>query len=100
MNRLNLSVFRKFFAIAKLYWLGIEKKGAFTLLGILGILLIAHTQLSVLLNQTQGEVISTLAAEDGDLFWETVRKFFLILIAYVPLLASYYFTQDKLQIIF
>ena len=96
MNRLNLSVFRKFFAIAKLYWLGTEKKGAFTLLGILGILLIAYTQLSVLLNQTQGGLISTLAAQDEEQFWATVRNFFLILIIYVPLFASFSFTQDKL----
>ncbi|RMD68493.1 MAG: hypothetical protein D6822_06905, partial [Cyanobacteria bacterium J149] len=71
MKGFNFVVFRKFWAIAKLYWLGSEKKGALTLLFILGVLLIAYTQLSVLLNESQGGLISTLAAKDETAFWQT-----------------------------
>ncbi len=92
----NLVVFRKFWSIAKLYWVSSEKKGAWTLLLTLGVLLIAYTQLSVLLNQAQGGLISTLAAKDETAFWQTVGKFLLVLVIYVPLFAGFSFTQSKL----
>lgn len=96
MGKFNLSIFSRFWQIAKLYWLGEEKKGAFTLLGILGILLIAYTQLSVLLNKYQGGLISTLAAKNESEFWQTVINFLLVLIVYVPLFASFSYSQNKL----
>lgn len=96
MRGFNLNVFRRFWAIAKLYWLGSEKKGAFILLGILGLLLVGYTQLSVLLNTAQGGLISTLAAKDEAKFWQTVLRFLLILVVYVPLFASFSYTQSKL----
>lgn len=91
-----MDVFAKFWSIARLYWLGTEKKGAFTLLAVLGVLLVAYTQLSVLLNQAQGGLISTLAAKDETKFWETVKEFLLILVVYVPLFAGFSYTQSKL----
>lgn len=95
-NFVNLVVFRKFWAIAKLYWVSSEKKGAWTLLLTLGVLLIAYTQLSVLLNEAQGGLISTLAAKDETAFWQTVGKFLLVLVIYVPLFAGFSYTQSKL----
>lgn len=92
----NFVVFRKFWAIAKLYWISSEKKGAWTLLLTLGVLLIAYTQLSVLLNEAQGGLISTLAKKDETAFWQTVGRFLLILVIYVPLFASFSYTQSKL----
>ena len=96
MNKFNFSIFRKFWQIAKLYWLGEEKKGALTLLAILGVLLIAYTQLSVLLNKFQGGLISTLAAKDETEFWQTVINFLLVLVVYVPLFAGFAYLQNKL----
>ncbi len=96
MGSFNFSVVRRFWTIAKLYWLGNEKKGAFILLGILGLLLIGYTQLSVLLNTAQGGLISTLAAKDEAKFWQTVLRFLLILVVYVPLFAGFSYTQSKL----
>jgi len=96
MGKFNFSIFRRFWQIAKLYWLGEEKKGAFTLLGILGILLIAYTQLSVLLNKYQGGLISTLAAKNESEFWQTVINFLIVLVIYVPLFASFSYSQNKL----
>lgn len=95
-NFVNLVVFRKFWLIAKLYWVSSEKKGAWTLLLTLGVLLIAYTQLSVLLNEAQGGLISTLAAKDETAFWQTVGKFLLVLVIYVPLFAGFSYTQSKL----
>jgi putative ATP-binding cassette transporter len=96
MNRLNLRIFSKFWAIAKLYWLGNEKKGALTLLVILGILLIGYTQLSVILNTQQGGLISALSAQDEPRFWQTVRNYLLVLIVYVPLFAGFSYSRSKL----
>ena len=72
MNRFNFTVVNRFWAIAKLYWLGNEKKGANGLLVLLGILLLANTQVKVFLNSIQGELISALSAHDSPRFWQGV----------------------------
>jgi vitamin B12/bleomycin/antimicrobial peptide transport system ATP-binding/permease protein len=96
MNRFNLNIFRRFWSLGKLYWLGNEKKGALGLLLLLFILLAAHTQLSVLLNQQQGNIISSLSAQNIDRFQETIKTFFLILLIYVPIYAGFYYIQGIL----
>ncbi|MGV2828295.1 ABC transporter ATP-binding protein/permease [Myxosarcina sp. GI1(2024)] len=98
MNRFNLKIFSKFWEIAKLYWLGNEKKGALTLLGLLFVLLIAYTQLSVVLTQKQGEIISSLSAKDVARFWNTIKIFLIVLILYVPLFAGFNYLQEKVGI--
>ncbi|WP_036485293.1 ABC transporter ATP-binding protein/permease [Myxosarcina sp. GI1] len=95
MNRFNFRIFSRFWGIAKLYWLGNEKKGALTLIGVLFVLLIAYTQLSVILTQTQGEIISSLSAKDVDRFWNTVKTFLIVLILYVPLFAGFNYLQER-----
>jgi len=82
--------------LAKLYWLGNEKIIALGLLLLLFILLAAHTNLSVLLNRQQGNIISSLSAQKIDRFWSAIRAFFLILVIYVPIFAGFYYIQGKL----
>jgi putative ATP-binding cassette transporter len=72
MNRFNLTVVKRFWAIAKLYWLGNEKQGANGLLVLLGVLLLANTQVKVFLNTIQGELISALSVHDSARFWQGV----------------------------
>ncbi|MEG4941362.1 ABC transporter ATP-binding protein/permease [Microcoleus sp. F4-D5] len=72
MHRFNFKVVKRFWAIAKLYWLGNEKEGALGLLVLLGVLLLASTLVKVFLNAQQGEWISALSAHDSDRFWRTV----------------------------
>lgn len=96
MNRFNFKIFAKFWSLAKLYWLGNEKKGALTLLALLFALLVAYTQLSVLLNQQQGNIISSLSAKQADRFQETIKTFFIILVIYVPLFAGFRYVQGIL----
>ncbi len=96
MNRFNLTVFKRFWSLAKLYWLGNEKRGALTLLVLLFILLVAYTQLSVLLLQQQGNIITYLSAKDTDRFWKTIQTFLIILVIYVPLFAGYGFVKQRL----
>lgn len=96
MNRFNLKVLKRFWSLAKLYWLGNEKKGALALLGCLLVLLIAYTQLSVLLTQQQGNIISALSAQDRGRFWSTIQGFLVVLIIYVPLFAGFNYLQYRL----
>ncbi len=96
MNRFNFKVLKRFWSLAKQYWFGNEKKGALSLLALLFILLVAYTQLSVLLNQQQGNIISTLSAKNSEEFSQTIRTFFIILVLYVPLFAGFRYLQGIL----
>ena len=96
MNRFNFKVLKRFWSLAKLYWLGDEKKGALTLLALLFVLLVAYTQLSVLLNQQQGNIISSLSAKDVGRFRSTIQTYFIILVIYVPLFAGFRYVQNIL----
>lgn len=96
MRRLNFKFFKRFWAIAQLYWRGDEKKGAIVLLALLGVLLVFYTQLSVSLNTQQGEIFSALAAKSSERFWQTIVNFLIILIIYVPLFAGFNYCQEKL----
>jgi vitamin B12/bleomycin/antimicrobial peptide transport system ATP-binding/permease protein len=96
MKRFNLKIIGRFWAIAKPYWFGEEKLGALGLLAFLVILLIAYTQLSVVLNAQQGGLISALSAKDAERFRTTVITFLGVLIVYVPLFAGYGYLRDKL----
>ena len=98
MNRFNLKIFKKFWKIAKLYWWGDEKKGAISLLILLFILLVAYSQLSVVLSQQQGEIISSLSKKDAARFWRTIQIFLVVLVVYVPLFAGFSYVQSKLGI--
>ena len=98
MKRFNLKVFKEFWTIAKPYWISSEKKGAFTLLGILFILLIVNTPLSVSLTNIQGDIISALTELNQERFTKTIYLFLGILIIYVPLSAGFSYIQDKLGI--
>jgi vitamin B12/bleomycin/antimicrobial peptide transport system ATP-binding/permease protein len=96
MNRFNFKVLKRFWSLAKQYWFGNEKKGALSLLALLFVLLVAYTQLSVLLNQQQGNIISTLSAKNSEEFSQTIRTFFIILVLYVPLFAGFRYLQGIL----
>lgn len=96
MERFNLTGFRRFWAIAKTYWLGEEKWKAGGLLLLIAIFLLGYTGLSVVLNNKRGVLISALSAQDEARFWETVWVFIGVLVAYAPLLAGYDYLQKRL----
>ena len=96
MDRFNFKVFKRFWAIAKAYWLGEEKWKALGLLLLIFVLLGGYTGLSVLLNTQRGELISALSAKSESRFWKTVGVFLGILVVYAPLLAGYTFLRDRL----
>ena len=96
MERFNLTGFRRFWAIAKSYWLGDEKWKAGGLLLLIAVFLLGYTGLSVVLNNKRGVLISALSAKDEARFWETVLVFIGVLVAYAPLLAGYDYLQKRL----
>ncbi|MFH7243630.1 MAG: ABC transporter ATP-binding protein/permease [Spirulina sp.] len=96
MERFNLTGFRRFWTIAKTYWLGEEKWKAGGLLLLIAVFLLGYTGLSVVLNNKRGVLISALSAQDEARFWETVWVFIAVLVAYAPLLAGYDYLQKRL----
>lgn len=98
MERFNLKVFKRFWAIAHPYWSGDEKWKARGLLLLIAVLLLAYTGLSVVLNNQRGALISSLSAKDEGRFWQTVSIFIGVLVVYAPLLAGYNFLRDRLAL--
>ncbi|MBE9060725.1 ABC transporter ATP-binding protein/permease [cf. Phormidesmis sp. LEGE 11477] len=96
MERFNFKVFRRFWAIARPYWIGDEKWKARGLLLLIVVLLLGYTGLSVVLNNQRGELISALSAKSESRFWTTVGIFVGVLVAYAPLLAGYTYLRDRL----
>ncbi|MBD2603576.1 ABC transporter ATP-binding protein/permease [Scytonema hofmannii FACHB-248] len=98
MNRFNFTVVKRFWAIAKLYWLGNEKKGANALLLLLGLLLLANTQVKVFLNTIQGELISALSAHDSVRFWQGIIVALGGIIIYGLLNSGYGYLRETIGI--
>ena len=96
MERFNFKVFGRFWAIAKAYWFSEEKWKARGLLLLIGLMLLAYTGLSVVLNNQRGVLISALSAADESRFWQTVVIFLGVLVVYAPLLAGYTYVRDRL----
>lgn len=96
MERLNLKVFQRFWAIAQAYWFGDERWKARGLLLLIVVLLLGYTGLSVVLNNQRGELISALSVKDEARFWQTVSIFIGVLVVYAPLLAGYTYLRDRL----
>ena len=88
-QRFNFQVFRRFWTIAKPYWLGSNKWKPLGVLLLIVVLLLGYTGLSVVLNNQRGELISALSAGSESRFWKTVTIFLGVLVVYAPLLAGY-----------
>ncbi len=91
---LSLAAWKQFVDVAKPYWLGDQKKAAWTLLALLIALMLAETQFAVMLNNQSGEMTSALAGKDADRFWKSVRACLGILAFAVPIYAFYYYMRD------
>jgi len=91
---LSFAAWKQFISVAKPYWQGNEKKAAWGLLLLLIVLMLAETQLAVMLNNQSGEMTSALAGRDGDRFWKSVWTCLFILAFAVPIYAFYYYMRD------
>src|SRR5689334_4700244 len=91
-------LFRRFWNIAKLYWIGDQRWQAHGLLLLLVALLLARTEFTVLFTQQSSELTSALAARDAGRLWHSMRVFGVTLAAGVPAYAFYYYVRDSLGI--
>jgi len=89
-------LWRRFWSIAKRYWVGDEKWKAHGLLVVLIVLLLGRTEFTVLFNQQSGELTSALAAKDAARFWRSMHVFGIALAVAVPIYAVYYYVRDTL----
>ncbi|MBK6595055.1 MAG: ABC transporter ATP-binding protein/permease [Burkholderiales bacterium] len=90
----SLAAWKQFVLVAKPYWLGDQKKAAWTLLAVLIVLMLAETQFAVMLNEQSGELASALAGKEADRFWNSVYACLGILVFAVPIYAFYYYMRD------
>jgi putative ATP-binding cassette transporter len=99
MNRfIKAKAVSQFLAIAKLYWLGDERRGAIALLLLLVVLLFANTQLKVFLNGIQGNLISALSAGDSGSFWQGILIAFVGIIIFGFLNSGYGYLRETIGI--
>lgn len=91
-------LWRRFWRLAKPYWVNEERASARRMLLWVVLLLLAETQFNVLFNRQAGEITSALAAKDPARFWRAVRWFLLALVVAVPVFAFYYYQRDTLAI--
>jgi putative ATP-binding cassette transporter len=91
-------LWRRFWRIAKRYWVGDEWRSAFALLLLVVLLLLGRTEFTVLFTQQSGESTSALAARDPARFWRAMRVFGIALGFGVPVYALYYYARDTLGI--
>jgi putative ATP-binding cassette transporter len=91
---LSLAAWKQFVKVAKPYWLGNEKRTAWSLLLLLIVLMLVETKFAVMLNNQAGEMTSALAARNGERFWKSVRTCLFVLAFAVPIYAFYYYMRD------
>ena len=96
MDRFNLTVFKRFWAIANSYWGSEEKWQARGILFLVVLLSLVYAGLSVVLNNQRGAMISALSAQDEIRFWHTILIFTAILAIYAPQYAGYVYLRDRL----
>jgi putative ATP-binding cassette transporter len=92
-------LWRRFWTIAKPYWLLDAKWTARGVLVLFVLLLLGRTEFTVLFNQQSGEFTSALAARDAPRFWHSMRIFGAVLAVAVPMHAFYFIVRDKLGIL-
>jgi putative ATP-binding cassette transporter len=98
MTRLNFNLVKRFFYLAKPWWVSNERWRARSLAIGLLILMVADTWFNVSFNQQSGEISSALAEKDPTRLWKSIRIFGLLIGGAVPVYSFYYFLRDKLSI--
>ncbi len=93
---MNLILFKRFWKIARLYWLGSEKWGAIALLSTLILSILVSTNLNVIINTQQGNLLSALAAKEGNRFWTTAKYLFGLYLILTVNWGGYNYLRKKL----
>ncbi|MEM7715622.1 MAG: ABC transporter ATP-binding protein/permease [Cyanobacteria bacterium P01_A01_bin.68] len=97
-NKFDIKLLQQFWKIAKPYWLSSEKWGAITLLILLIILSIISTVLLLIVSIFLGEVTTSLAQQNQEVFIQSVSIFIGIIVIGVLLLSLKSYVQAKLSL--
>jgi len=90
-----MEAWRQFLEVARPYWVGEKKRSAWSLLALLVVLMLAETQLAVMLNAEVGDMTSALAGRERDRFWTAVQSSLFVLAFAVPVYGFYYYMRDN-----
>lgn len=96
MERIDLKLFRRFWAVSKPYWFSEEKLGARTLLALVVFLLIAFNGLSLAYSYANRNLINELTEKDISGFYHSLLLQLSLLIFFVPASVFYDYTKSKL----
>ncbi len=97
-NKFDIKLLQQFWKVAKPYWLSSEKWGAITLLILLIILSIISTALLLIVSIFLGEVTTSLAQQNQEVFIQSVTIFIGIIVIGVLLLSLKSYIQAKLSL--
>lgn len=95
-NFFSPRLWRRFWAIASPYWREDERAKAWLFLMALVCMLLAETQIAVLLNNEAGEMTSALSLHDRSRFWHAIAYCLLFAGLFVPTRALYWYVRDTL----
>ncbi len=98
MNRFDWQLVRKFWAIAKLYWQSSEKRGAWVLLVLLGILSLSVSGLNVAISFVGRFFQNALVAKNQPEFWRYLFIYAGVFVVGTPIVVIYRFVNRKLGI--
>ena len=91
-------LFKRFWKIARLYWLGNEKWGAIALFSTLIIFNLVAAHFDVIANTQKGDLLSALAAQDGNRFWTTTKYLFGVYLILTVNWGGYNYIRKKLTL--
>jgi vitamin B12/bleomycin/antimicrobial peptide transport system ATP-binding/permease protein len=96
MDRLNRDVWQQFWRVAGFYWQSSERGRAIALLVLLLTLSVGNSLLLIWETFPKGDVISALAAQDGNRFWRSLAVLVVVMLLSVPLLSLKNYVQARL----
>lgn len=97
-NKFDIKLLQQFWKVGKPYWFSSERWGAITLLILLIILSIISTVLLLIVSIFLGEVTTSLAEQNQEVFIQSVSIFIAIIVIGVVLLSLKSYVQAKLSL--
>ncbi|MDQ5986026.1 MAG: Vitamin B12 transport ATP-binding protein BacA [Syntrophus sp. SKADARSKE-3] len=94
----NLSLWLRFWSIARLYWVSDEKGKAWGFLMLMIVLLISFTGMGVVINYAFGSFMTALTEKQIDNFYHQALILLAVLIVATPVSAFYEYISSKLGI--
>jgi putative ATP-binding cassette transporter len=98
MSRLKNRLIPRYVSLSTPYFSSDQRGWAWSLLGLLIVLLLTNTAANVFFVRQAGEMTSALAAKDSDRFWKAIYYTGILIAIAVPIYGLYYFVRDRLAI--